>query len=168
MIVFFVCLAGFLSGWVNINGSFFSSETNYVEIIGDPYFAGADERISEYSIALHTGLQIGSDSRRGAIRPRFGVGPGIYFFNTEDVLTVPGMEEAYDQTNETQVKFGWRAFGGVDFFFDTHWGVTFDVCYDHVLSLDHAWQYNALTNTVEKIGQTARYNSYSVGVVAAF
>jgi hypothetical protein len=158
---------GFLSGWLNINGSFFSSEEFYVELLDDPYYRGADERISEYAISLHTGLQIGSDSRQGAIRPRLAFGPGIYFFNTEDKLTIPGLEEPYDINNETQVKFGWRAFAGLDLFVNSRWGFTFDFTYDHVLSLDHIWQVESADKIV-KIGQTARFNSYSAGVVLSF
>lgn len=158
---------GFLSGWLNVNGSFFSSEEFYVELLDDPDYRRATERISEYAISFHTGLQLGSGSRQGAFRPRVGFGPGIYFFNTEDKLTVANLEEPYAIDNETQVKFGWRAFAGLDIFVNSRWGFTFDFTYDHVLSLDHIWQVESADKVI-KVGQTARFNSYSAGVVLSF
>ena len=44
--------AGFLSGWFDLNGSFFSSDESYVEIIDDPYYSGADQSISEYAFFI--------------------------------------------------------------------------------------------------------------------
>ena len=90
--------------WTNLNGSFFSSEKSFVDVYGDPYVSGADQTVSEYAMAFHLGAQLGSDSQKGFFRPYAGIGPGIYFFNTETTLDVPYMEEHYYQDTQTQVK----------------------------------------------------------------
>ncbi|MDH3892592.1 MAG: hypothetical protein OEV49_16115 [candidate division Zixibacteria bacterium] len=154
---------GFAAGWVDGNFSHFSSDETYVEIIDDPYFAGADQRVSEYAVSLHGGLQIGADTRRGFFRPRVALGPGVYGFQTETVLTIPDVEEPLSDETESQWKLGWRGMAGVDLFFVTKWGLSFDFTYDHVLSLDHVDEYREGVGVV-RTGRTARYLSYSIGV----
>lgn len=158
---------GSTSGWVDLNGSFFSSDNSYVEVYDDPYISGADQRVSEYAFSLHAGLQLGAATRRGFFRPRAGVAPGLYIFDTETVLTVPGMDEPLSEENNSQVKFGWRGILGADLFFTPKWGVSLDITYDHVLNLDHAFVYQQPRGVI-RVGKTARYHSYMVGIVIPF
>lgn len=158
---------GFAAGWVDGNFSGFSSDESYVEIVGDPYYKGGDQRVSEHAMSLHGGLQIGLDTRRGFLRPRAALGPGLYLFQTSTVVTVPGVDEPWSDETKSQWKLGWRGMAGVDLFFYTQWGLSFDFTYDHVLSLDHVDEFQQGVGVV-RTGRTARYYSYSIGVTIPF
>jgi len=158
---------GVLGGWVDGNASFFGSDESYVEVIDHPYYSHADQTTSEYAISVHGGLQFGFDTERGFFRPRVGLGPGIYIFNTETKLTIPDVEEPLSEDTESQWKLGWRGVAGVDLFFVTKWGLSLGFTYDHVLGLDHIDEYVEGVGVVRK-SRTARFQSYLIGVTIPF
>ncbi len=156
-----------LSGWVNFNGSFFASDESRVRVSGDPYVTAADQTINEYAAALQFGPQLGSNSRGGFFRPYVGAGPGLYVFNTETTLDVPGFADHYAQYDDTQVRVGWHALGGADFLFNAKWGLSCEFNYDWVLNLDHSYEYDTGKKLVQ-VSKSARYFSFVVGVVIPF
>lgn len=154
-----------ISVFADLSGSFFSTTEEDVIISDDIFIYDAVRRISEYSVALHIGTLVGSDSRNSFFRPKFGIAGGLYLFNTETVIFDPIFdEEPLAEDNQTQVRVGWRGIIGTDLFFTPKWGLSFEVTYDHVLNLHHTHEFIpgvGLTN----IGQSARFNSFSVGVI---
>jgi hypothetical protein len=158
---------GFAGGWVDGNVSFFGSDESFVEVVGHPYISHADQSVSETAFSLHGGLQLGVDTKRGFFRPRAALGPGLYIFSTSTELTVPDFEEPLSEDTDSQVKLGWRGVAGVDLFFVTKWGLSFDFTYDHVLGLDHVDEYQEGVGVV-RTSRTARYQSYTVGVTIPF
>jgi len=56
---------------------------------------------------------------------------------------------------------------GVDLFFVTNWGLSFDFTYDHVLGLDHVDEYLPGGQLV-RTARTARYQSYMIGFTFPF
>ncbi len=156
-----------LAGWVNLNGSFFTSDKTRVRITGDPYISAADQTINEYAAALQYGVQVGSGNRQGLFRPYTGIGPGLYLFNTETTLDVPVFEDHYAQYNDTHLKFGWHAFGGADFLLSSKWGLSCELTYDWVYKLDHSYEYDVGRRLIQ-VSKTAKYFSFVVGVVIPF
>ncbi len=164
---FHIPKVGFAAGWVDASLAFFGSDESFVEVVDDPYIKGADQTVSEWTVSLHGGLQFGVDTRRGFFRPRAALGPGLYLFQTDTRLEVPGMEEPLSSESEGQLRFGWRGVAGVDLFFVTKWGLSFDFTYDHVLGLDHVDEYLPGGQLV-RTARTARYQSYMVGITIPF
>jgi opacity protein-like surface antigen len=156
-----------LSGYLDLSGSFFSSESEdvlvWVEGVGT---FEAEKRISQYNIALHAGLQLGSDTRRGAIRPRFAFAPGLYLFNTETTVTMWDAEDPFLDDSDAQVKFGWRGIVGCDFFLTTRWGISTEFVYDQVINLHHETEYDELGRP-NPVTKSARFHGFMVGVVFA-
>ncbi len=151
-----------LSGIANLSGSFFSSTTEDVLLTDGSY---ARKRISEYSGALHLGVQLGSDSRHSFFRPKAGLAGGLYFFNTETLLLSEYSDETvFAKDNQTQFRVGWRGIIGTDLFFTPKWGLSFEFTYDHVLNLHHTLVFDPDVG-IKKVGQTARFNSYSIGLI---
>ena len=73
------------------------------------------------------------------------------------------MEEPLSSETEGRLRFEWRGVAGVDLFFVTKCGLSFDFTYDHVLGLDHVDEYQPGGQLV-RTARTARYQSYMIGV----
>lgn len=154
--------------WGSLSGAFFSSDTEpgYVDFNGAVF--PAKQTTSEYVISLNLGLQLGSGTRYGAIRPRAAIGPGIYFFQTDRDLRLIDTEENLVEDAEGQAVFGWRGVLGVDLFpFSTRWGLNFSFVYDEVWNLQHERFINDNGDTVE-ISRAATFNTFMLGVVISF
>jgi hypothetical protein len=154
-----------ISIFTDLSVSLFSTSEEDVIISDDIFIYDARRRISEYSVALHIGTLIGSDSRNSFFRPKFGIAGGLYLFNIQTLILDPLFDdEELADDNQTQVRVGWRGIIGTDLFFTPKWGLSFEFTYDHVLNLHHSLEYIpgvGLTN----IGQSARFSSFSVGVI---
>lgn len=157
-----------LSGFADLSGSFFSSTEEDVLFTSDgifPLWRNTTKKTSEYSVALHIGTLIGSDSRNSFFRPKVGIAGGLYLFNTEtQILDEFDDDDILAEDNNTQVRVGWRGIIGTDLFFTPKWGLSFEFTYDHVLNLHHTLEFNPGVG-VTRVGQTARFNNYSIGVI---
>ncbi len=149
------------SGWFDVNAAFFQSDESPIGITIDDVVFPGKQKTSEYAISLHTGLQLGSDTRNGIFRPRIAIGPGLYFFDTETSIELLDYEDDFDTQNDTQVRFGWRAMIGTEVFFSTKWGLSFDIIFDQVLRLHGS---EGLGNSSSNAG----FNSYMIGIVIPF
>ena len=155
-----------LSGWIDFSGSIFSYENEDVVLTDGIFLYDFERHTSEYAFSLHTGLQLGSDSRNSFFRPKAGLGVGCYLFNTETSLFAVGYtdEEPEAKENKTDFRFGWKGYVGVDFFFTPKWGLSFEFMNDQVLNLHHTLEF-VPGEELKKVGQTARYYTYSIGVI---
>ena len=159
-----------ISGWFDVSGALFSEERESVSFDISNFIVDGELVTKQYSISLHAGLQLGSDSRSGVIRPRAALAPGIYYFSTETKFTrddMFGVEETLQLEKVDQVRFGWRGVIGSDFFLSTKWGISFDFVYDQVWNLHEVLAVNAAGQQVQR-SQSARFNGYMVGVVIPF
>ncbi len=162
---FHIPQAQMFSGYVDICGALFSSETEEIDVWVQGFGTYAAEKtLSQYSVSLHAGLQIGSDTRRGALRPRAAIAPGIYIFNTQTDVTIIGEDESTLDENDTQAKFGVRGVVGTDVFFSTKWGLSFEFVYDHVTGLHDSYEYDS-EGRLQEVSQSARFHSFMVGLV---
>jgi hypothetical protein len=154
---FHIPQAQMISGYVDLGGSFFQSDTEdiyvFVEGLGVYW---AKKNVNQYNLSLHAGLQLGSDTRRGAIRPRAVFAPGLYFFNTQTTATFEGDEEPFIDESNAQLRFGWRGVVGTDVFFTTKWGLSFEFVFDQVINLHH---------DLGDVSKSARFHSFMLGVV---
>lgn len=160
-----------ISGFADLSGSFFKSteENGILFKSADPYDIrelNATKKTSEYSLALHIGTLLGSDSRNSFFRPKVGLAGGLYLFNTQTQLfdDLYLDEDPLAEDNQTQIRVGWRGIIGTDLFFTPKWGLSFEFTYDHVLNLHHTLDFLPGVG-VYKVGQTARFNSYSIGAI---
>ncbi len=156
-----------LSGFADLSGSFFKETERDVLLSDGFFFLDATEKISEYSVALHVGTMLGSDSKNSFFRPKVGIAGGLYLFNTQTLLEVRDNfldEDPLAEDNQTQLRVGWRGIIGTDLFFTPSWGLSFEFTYDHVLNLHHTLNFEPSVG-VTKVGQTARFNSYAIGVI---
>lgn len=87
----------------------------------------------EWSIHMHAGLQVGSRSRRAALRPRFGLGPGLYYFGIDEIID---NRDVHFQEFNYQIRAGWRAILGLDIGNPRGTALNLEVVYDHVWNLD--------------------------------
>lgn len=94
----------------------------------------AEQSELEWSIHTHAGLQVGSRSRRAALRPRSGLGPGLYYFGT-DVHFDHG-DVHFSRTVDHQFRAGWRAILGMDIGNPRGTALNLEVVYDHVWNLN--------------------------------
>ncbi len=154
--------------WVDFNFSEFSRQTTDIDIIAGSFIVPGVQTISEQAFSFHTGLQLGSQTRRGFFRPRAAIGPGLFIFTTKTSVKQEGATEDLASDADTQVKFGWRGVVGAEFFFTTKWGITVEFLYDHVLNLNRTLEFDQATNALVRTGQAARFNSYMIGVVFPF
>ena len=101
-------------------------------------YRGSDIRAErselEWSIHMHAGLQVGSRSRRAAVRPRFGLGPGLYYFGTDE--TFDNGDVDFSRKFNHQFRAGWRAILGVDVGNPRGTALNLEVVYDHVWNLN--------------------------------
>lgn len=159
-----------VSGWFDFSGAFFSEERERVIFdIGNTTVDG-DLVTSQNTISVHFGLQLGSGSRSGVIRPRAAIAPGIYYFSTVTKFTrfnLQDEEETLSLERDDQLRFGWRGVIGSDFFLSTKWGISFDFVYDQVWNLHEVLAVNAAGQPVQR-SQSARFNGYMIGVVIPF
>jgi hypothetical protein len=156
-----------VAGWIDLNGTLFSSEETPVFITVEDFLLDAKKTVSEYAFSLHTGLQVGSASAKGFIRPRAALAPGLYIFNTETSIRVIGDDEDLVSNNDSDVRVGWRGIIGVDFFFSQQWGISFDFFYDHVFRMRRLIDTDEAGNTVE-IFRPARFQTYVISAVIPF
>ena len=154
-----------ISGFADLSGSFFKSTEDDVILTNGILYLDATERISEYSVALHLGTMVGSDSRNSFFRPKFGIAGGLYLFNTETLILNDAIsDEPLAEGNQTQLRVGWRGIVGTDLFFTPQWGLSFEFTYDHVLNLHHFRIVDPASQPTT-VGQTARFNNFSIGVI---
>jgi hypothetical protein len=155
-------------GWVDFNYVMFEQEN--VESQGEmtvgpvtTYFP-VNEKYSEDLFTGHVGIQLGSYTQRGAIRPRAGIGIGFYKFVTDLVweaeLADTTMEVARQELDD-QFAFGWRGILGVDFFFVPQFGASVDFIYDHVFDLKRI-------EGTEALRTTSRFHGFTIGFVYMF
>ena len=159
-----------VSGWLDFSGALFTEEREAAILdVSNSSFAG-ELVTSQYTFSLHLGLQLGSGTRSGAIRPRVAIAPGIYYFSTETKFTQTNFFNV-DNTllleRDDQLRFGWRGVIGSDFFFSTKWGISFDFVYDQVWNLHEVLAINQSGQSVQR-SQSARFNGYMIGVVIPF
>lgn len=156
-----------VSGWLDFGFADFGDEQSPVDIQIGSFQLSGEQQVNESSFALHGGLQFGSDSRRSFFRPRVGLAPGMYIFDTKTTVIRLDTDEVLVIDHDTQVKIGWRAVGGLDLFFSTDWGLSFEFIYDQVVDLNHSLEYVDNVATV-KTGRAARYHSFMIGAVIPF
>jgi hypothetical protein len=152
------------SGLLTIGASIFSNEENSLIIDAGGFALPAKENIDQYSFSLHIGLQVGSESRNSVFRPRAALAPGLYFFNTETSIRPLDYDEDLIEVNEGQLRFGWKGNLGVDFFFSTKWGISFDFNYDQVFDMDRFVEIDEFGHS-EKISRSSRFHTFLIGVV---
>lgn len=150
---------------LEFGGNFFESENEsfWVDLPGGPAIL-AEKTVSQTAWTLHTGLQLGSGTRRGFLRPRISFSPGLYIFNIKTAFKWDGDVDNFYDENETNAKFGWRGTVGTSLFFVTGWGLSFDFVYDHVYSLHRS----AVEDSFGRVISTsvaAKFYGYMVGVV---
>jgi len=155
------------SGWFCLGVNLFSSDESELVIDVDGYPLLAKKNIDEYGITLHAGLQLGSASRRGFFRPRAALAPGLYYFNTETSIRPLDYDEDLIEANNGQLRFGWKAVLGADFFFSPKWGVSAVFVYDQVVNLHRDIEIDEAGNT-KPISRSARFQGFMIGVVIPF
>lgn len=157
------------SGWIDINFSEFSrEETDIVIQVGNRVALPGTQTNSESAFSIHTGLQLGSSSKRGFFRPRAAIGPGFYIFSVTSSAKLDGDEDDLYSKSESQVRLGWRGAVGVDLFFVTKWGISFDFLFDQVVNLNHTLEYDQQSGALAKTGKAAQFHSFMIGVVIPF
>lgn len=157
--------APMFSGYLDLGGSLFSSQTEDVDVwIEGLGMYVAEKTVSQYNICLHAGLQLGSSTRRGAIRPRAVLAPGLYVFNTKTTVRMLDEDENFLDESDAQLKFGYRGILGSDFFFTTRWGISVAFVFDQVINLHHDHLYDQ-NGRLKQVSQSARFYSIMVGVV---
>ena len=156
-----------VSGWGDFSFDFFSEEESPVEITVENFVYLGEETISEYAISTHLGLQLGSSSRRGTIRPRLSGGPGLYIFNTGRKYRIYNTEDYFGKQNDTQTKLGWRLIAGLDLFINTRVGLSFNYMTDYVHDLNHTLEYEN-NGSLVRTGKAARFDHFMIGVVFDF
>jgi hypothetical protein len=153
-------------GWMDVNYTHFSSETQPVDLEYLGRVFPADQSTSQDCLAFHLGVQAGNHTRRGFFRPRAGIGLGAYFFFTnvslKEVRIGGEDEDVFDSdVTDSQELLGWRGQIGSDFFFTPRWGISFDLLYDHIWNLNRK---DGDTN----VRRTSRYQGFAIGVVIPF
>jgi len=123
-----------------------------------------EKTISQTAWTIHAGLQLGSPTRLGLIRPRASISPGLYIFNIRTSYKFEDAQDNLYSDDDTQVKFGWRGAVGTTLFFSTKWGLSFDFIYDHVYKLHQLEGRNEL-GQYTITSTAADFQTYSVGVV---
>jgi len=156
-----------ISAFFEIGGNFYRGNETPTVFTGDGIAIPAKKHENEYNFALHLGLQLGTGSRHGFLRPRVSIGPGVYLFNTETAYRPLDYDENLLESNETQVRVGWRGSVGSGFFFSTKWGISFDFIYDHVVNLHRATDADDL-GRVGTVSRAGRFQSYMIGVIIPF
>lgn len=156
-----------VAGWLDFNVTLFSSEESPLFITVEDFLLEAKKTVSEYAFSLHAGLQVGSASAKGFIRPRAALAPGLYVFNTETSVRLIGDDEDLVSNNDSDVRVGWRGIIGVDFFFSQQWGISFDFFYDHVFRMRRLIDTDEAGNTIE-VFRPARFQTYMISVVIPF
>lgn len=161
----------FMVGWFDFAFTQFSSETVETSRVLYDFDNGVtirrpvDQTTKETMFALHLGGQISSASRRAFIRPRAGLGIGLYHFRNTISWTEQDADTTVTLASESldrQTSFGWRALLGVDLFFTDQWGGTVDFIYDHVFEL------NQQDGPSANADLTSRFQGFSVGVIYMF
>ena len=150
---------------IEFGGNFFKSESEkiWVDVPGGPTIL-AKHTVSQTAWSLHTGLQLGSGTRRGFFRPRASLSPGLYVFSVNTAIKWDGDDENFYDESESQAKFGWRGTLGTTLFFKTSWGLSFDFVLDRVYSLHKSTVEDNL-GRITSTSTSAEFHGYMVGVV---
>ena len=145
--------------WVDLNGYFFSEQSDQITVYAAPFlFEDAEYRISEYAGATQVG-------RRSFFRPKAGAGLGLYLFNTKHLIYWIGYEdEPLLDDDDLELRAGWRGFLGVDLFFTSAFGISFEYNYDQVWNLHHTLEFDPDLGTTVKVGRSARFDNFMIGV----
>jgi hypothetical protein len=160
--------AEFIVAWMDFNYILFAREN--IETQGEmtvgpvtTYFP-VMEKYSEDLYTAHVGLQLASNTQRGAIRPRAGIGIGVYNFVTdltwEAELADTTLEVAKLDLDD-QFRLGWRGIIGIDFFFTPQFGASADFIYDHVFNVERV-------EGTEVLNRTSRFHGFTAGFVYMF
>lgn len=136
--------------WLDLGGVFFRNTSGLTEDQTENLIVVAKENRDEWALYLHTGLQLGSPSRRGFFRPRASAGPGFYLFFLDRTLTLPGDVDPYYSKSISLGRAGWRGMIGSDFFFAQNWGVAVEFLYDQAWNVEN--------------GEDVRYAGFQIGV----
>jgi hypothetical protein len=152
-----------VSAWGDIGYDFFRMKHRETVIpVPDGPTIPVEEQTEESAAYGHVGIQFNSPSRNALIRPRAGVGVGLYYFWTEtywhqgDVL-----DEIASVTLDKQWRPGWRAIVGADLFVSRKIGISVDFKYDRVSGLNHVVEDG-------RRNDDGLFYSYTLGVVFAF
>ena len=155
-----------LSGFTEFSGSFFKYTTEDVLLTDGIRQREVVKKNSQYSVSWHLGMMLGSGSRNSFFRPKLGLAGGLYLFNTQTLLVDDIFidDPPLAEDNETQVRVGWRGIVGANFFFTPNWGISLEFTSDQVLNLHNTVEFIPEVG-VTKVGQSARFNNYSIGVI---
>jgi hypothetical protein len=149
--------------WADIGISFYeiNNRETTISVTDGPSLA-VDEHTEENSVQGHIGVQLGSPSRTAFLRPRAGLGIGLYHFWTEtrwhngDLL-----DPIATQNLDRQTHPGWVGYVGADLFFSRRWGISVEYRYSEVFNLREAPLEAAPYGS-------SQFHSYTLGVVFAF
>jgi len=156
-----------ISAFFELGGNFYRDNETPTFFTADNIAVPAKKNESEYSFSLNLGIQFGTGSRHGLLRPRISIGPGLYLFNTEATYRPLDYDESLIENNDSQLRVGWRASVGSGFFFSTKWGISFDVIYNHVVSLHRVLDADEF-GRVETVSRPGRLQSYMIGIIVPF
>lgn len=157
-----------LSLWADFNGIYFRQTEQVVYLEEFPYAGDAVIRSSEYSMAVHTGIQFGINNREKPLRPKIGLGIGYYYFNTYirfwEIAEDPDNSAPFFSENNSQFIFGWRLFTGLDLRLSDKTAFTIDMTIDHLDNLKQNITYSD-GETLPTSGKTAYFYNISLGVL---
>jgi hypothetical protein len=123
-----------INPWVSLGFRIYPG-TDSTAVIDDN---GADVPVRrsefEWSLHGHAGLQIGSKSPRAVIHPRFGLGPGLYYFGTDAKFEGPDVE--FTRKFNHQFRAGWRAILGADVSVSSRTALDLELVFDQVWGLN--------------------------------
>jgi len=156
-----------ISAFFEIGGNFYRDNETPTFYTADNIAVPAKKNESEYNLSLNLGIQFGTGSRHGFLRPRVSIGPGLYFFNTQTTYRPLDYDESLLENNDSQLRVGWRAAVGTGLFFSPKWGISFDFVYDHVVSLHRALDADE-HGRVDTVSRPGRFQSYMIGIIIPF
>jgi len=155
-----------VGGWFDLDVAIFSEDHDDVDFNIGGFDRTAERTVGEYAVSLHIGTQLGSDTRRGFIRPRVGAGLGLYTFWTNTSIKMPDSDENIVDEAVGQMRPGWRAIAGIDFFKGRQYGVAVELVHDQVWNFRREVQLEENGPTIET-HQSARFWGITVGLVVA-
>lgn len=155
------------STWIDLNVAVFGIEEREI-ILTAPGTSlppiPATEKISDYAVYIHAGLQLGSWTRKGFFRPRASLAPGLYLFNKHTSVRADNATEDLYSEDNALLRIGWRAVIGTDLFFTPKWGLSIEFMYDQVQNMHYIVE-NTQSGPSARSSRPARYHSIMAGVV---
>jgi hypothetical protein len=155
-------------GWVNVGYVSFANEDLETQgTVQGPSGTVTFPIIQKYSedlLSLHLGVQLATTTKRAFLRPRAGIGVGVYGFNTDmtwEAVNADTTIEIAREELDSQTKFGWRGMIGIDIFVKSSFGVTSDFVYDHVFNLERV-------DGQAVADRSSRFHGFTVGIVYMF